>query len=1736
MSSDYTHRDSFPQDPTINQPQTETPQDQVGIGGSVKPEDKGISETSQSILEKGSQFFENLKTSSKNNNPSIKQLDKTNVKKSIPQAISKAFNTILYKTSKTRATQADKANNNPASIIKHIEYMGRARGEKWDVKYDNQVFTVMIPNPEEGGEPATIKFTEAGNQFTRFASLGGESKKQISNSSYTSLIKDILKEDAIPTKVNYKAMIKELNALAETSPKVSVNSKGVYTVTLESNAKNPEKPEFDTHGAIQFSFIYDAEAESYEIVPNEGASEPDKLAGTTDTSLSCLLDKVVKSNTNRLDRTNAEQLCSMLATRLKDENPINVLQALSNLFNNDPLFNRSEKQLDGVEDQYSWAKESFPKGIENFTEYITNQILDGIEKAQVNSDKEEKKLDPTKEEKEVSSKVIKLTSMFHTELGSLRHRKPVEIEAGDGGKYIQIQGHVRVKDGHESASFDSKCGVLSAKLGTSVDPDDTQNMGFVIKENKDGSKEFIVGRTSRTDTPYKVKQNSLMHAQALIESGIAKLTYPPENNGKPTFEFQRTDVSMMDNNLMKAFLAGSKSRLEGKPPESEMAFLESKKSTINDMWNPDRGNVFQDDKGVYIIHEIEFLENKDDLYPTTYYAKEYKPIFANLSIGTFVRNDACDRIREENIPVFKDLFNSQLSVNDQTTLNKHIDAITKGTLPKAYDLDKLSEPVQALQTFLNEKGFKIDNNAMRNLEIALTGMFLGQPVAPEHQAISMALSLFEVSQAAGLTIGCECKSGNDRTQVFTSLALASKEFQAAHGKSFFFMEASPNERFNFLATFFDTVPKSGRPNLLAARGPNDASDLNSPPQIKTGRQMVFMKMYNEFEALGKELGKVQKYEEIDKQLTDNLFLKKKVDERLPNVIDQGSPRKIRSQIESAALYLKGAFQESITQKPISSETITKHLRKLGKAKGEVWLTDYNDRTKEYTVTIPESAQGSINFSFKKDEASGKYKIPGTKIQSASYSKLVSKYRHELAAKGVVGTLEENLPSISDALAKVGQQGSIKTLFKNEDDNEVEALSIQLAVDKVNKYDKELLKGIETPILNMVLTIDTDRKQYVATFPNSSYQPITSQSIDNLLDRAINTLEYRLDRSDVKTHLNVLKNQISAKGYKPEVVYATLKQMEADHPFFQDNGSYEFIQYEGSSIKDQLYEALGAKASDKDKNVKYSNDLYQLLQVELNTLVKRNPVSISVGNADRDYIQSQGLVYANENGILIYDENRGPGSSELGNQYNADELFNAGKVTVSKNTEEGQAPVTIINRSGRTDSVAKIDKKSIMEIHNQLQDGTIGPLIEDENGKKYYTFKRVDISLLDTDKLKSRITSVASRAEGRPEESERKFLANKAKSYESRWDISNHDTFKDSTGRVYIERKVRHPNDPTTIVTVREYKPVATKAVMGSILGSDQIQKMRNEYLETFHDILRYDVDLTDDFSVQTNTHYNIYVTNALKILVDGSGKSLKQIQQAKSDLKDALEMINANVDMNTIDNLCIAISGYHNGKQVSNEALALSAASALYSLSKGMGLSVGCECKSGNDRTQVYVSYSIAHQEYLEKTGESFCWANASEDEQFEFLTYFFESMPESAHSNLAASRGIHSESDKYKDEHENRTWIKIDTNVLFHKMRNTYAKIAESKLETLESQRQKLEKSITEAQEPHIPPSKEDQQLKDSIIQLKTMVDKQESVMKNLVSKLYFKRSGIGVPSSPVTIYRSDPDNIVIGQRNRKA
>lgn len=430
----------------------------------------------------------------------------------------------------------------------------------------------------------------------------------------------------------------------------------------------------------------------------------------------------------------------------------------------------------------------------------------------------------------------KLVSEIATQIvGCILIRPETSIQLKTGGTLTQTHGHVS-QDENGLPQFIKHKSISAEIQKKEPNVGEIANHGIIKFENG-GESEIVLSRSSRTDTPEKIQDKSRADILARLNTTSKKgLTQIADN----LCTYQRTDVTLMDTNLLKATATAAKttlgslvSQVKGKGEktiEDERAFVAAKRES-----------------SAKLFKKAPYLEHRFSIDGKVVTVREMRPLIFNFVFSGQAKDEKNIReAREQNVLPCLVLFNKLLK-EKSPRLDSYKLLFENATHPEEVLATHKNELIGRLTTDLLQKTFSNEPEmhlALKGMLVTLTGKDeKGANYDTEHASDAQFLLLYNLSQVANSPISVECKSGNDRTATATALICAQKEYRAINGKPYDPLPFVPgvarrlhSEREEFGALFSKYILAFAKPNLLASRG----ADERGNPDIKTRKSPPFL--------------------------------------------------------------------------------------------------------------------------------------------------------------------------------------------------------------------------------------------------------------------------------------------------------------------------------------------------------------------------------------------------------------------------------------------------------------------------------------------------------------------------------------------------------------------------------------------------------------------------------------------------------------------------------------------------------------------------------------------------------------------------------------------------------------------------------------------------------------------------------------------------------------------------------
>lgn len=423
---------------------------------------------------------------------------------------------------------------------------------------------------------------------------------------------------------------------------------------------------------------------------------------------------------------------------------------------------------------------------------------------------------------------------LQAELVAFVERKEIQVGVeDDSGNEV---GVVKQNSGHMDYAEDGvgefhQGFTPSAELPNAKKIGNVVNQAYVTYDDKTtNKKEVLMCRSGRTDTPEKIKDKSagdiVTRAMASKRKGDNCLKAAQDKDGNKYFEYRRTDTTLMDTALLKSGFTLAKGALfnlgKETPLEAERLFVENKQKAVKNTWDESKCSGI-DEKGPYILHKL----NVDGSDITV---REYKPLVFQFVFSSQANTTSnLEAARKANLPSTLELGRLFAKEVGDTQLENCIKAYQEK--PNAKNKEDLEK--QLKNSHASVPAAKLRNKyALEGLYAMLTGVSMkGNSIDTIEGTGQQFLYASLLSEIAGVAIGAECKSGNDRTIAAVSLLSASKELEKINGEPFNPADVR-GDNADFKPVFTKYMIMLGEPNVMASRGVAEG-DKKKRPVLKT---------------------------------------------------------------------------------------------------------------------------------------------------------------------------------------------------------------------------------------------------------------------------------------------------------------------------------------------------------------------------------------------------------------------------------------------------------------------------------------------------------------------------------------------------------------------------------------------------------------------------------------------------------------------------------------------------------------------------------------------------------------------------------------------------------------------------------------------------------------------------------------------------------------------------------------
>jgi len=465
-------------------------------------------------------------------------------------------------------------------------------------------------------------------------------------------------------------------------------------------------------------------------------------------------------------------------------------------------------------------------------------------------------------DKELSAQAKTRKEIGNT-LAALVERKPVIqtfiAKNGVSATLTQAVGHIESEGG---VSTYVKGKTSSAEGQKTERVNELANQGSVVLKVGYKSK-LVVGRSARTSSDRQIKESSMgIISDKFQAEGEVGFIAKKDGSGQNYYEFQKTDISFMDTSRLKQIfsrLTNARNALfRGRPLEDECMLDGRHLAAIEKTWDPVNPNVKTDSRGAYIEHRINIIEKDGHNSIKTF--REYKPLFMNVLISSQANTTSNLRTaRERNIPsVIAAGKQLATQLNDQELLL----ALTN------CERSTSAEHIQALQNAINNLKVVIPDKppldpkigiALDGLIGLISGKLKGESIDTIPGTKAQLLYMLSIAELTKMGVSVKCKSGNDRTAIGVSMAVARAQFETVNGKPYDPSNTNAEEDKEFADSFINSMETFGRANVMGSRGPS--SETDDRPILKSKSHPL----------LAYELGKLDSDREVQFNKTVNLI-------------------------------------------------------------------------------------------------------------------------------------------------------------------------------------------------------------------------------------------------------------------------------------------------------------------------------------------------------------------------------------------------------------------------------------------------------------------------------------------------------------------------------------------------------------------------------------------------------------------------------------------------------------------------------------------------------------------------------------------------------------------------------------------------------------------------------------------------------------------------------------------------
>lgn len=530
-------------------------------------------------------------------------------------------------------------------------------------------------------------------------------------------------------------------------------------------------------------------------------------------------------NTSKINHHDPQALADKLCSKYDKKEILTAINTLTT--SNDPRFNGKKEGCA----QFTFDKDEFIEKINRSTKTPQSS------RAEIRQEEPETE---DIDDIEAPTTAEKMTKKIANELAILVKREDVVVpfESSKGKCTItQSMGHVSAGANGITYTKGKTASAESQKIEKLVE---LANQGSISMKGVDNKEKFITGRSARTSSEEQMKNSSLgIIADKFAAEGEEGFVLSEDK----VLEFQKVDISFLDTARRKQvatrLLSGSAALLKGRPIEDEYFFDKKHRQVIEKIWDPNGAGVKIDPiKGPYIEHEIcvNVKQANGSFTEELKKFREYKPVYMNVLVSAIANEKSDLQVAHEKSLPSAILMGKQLS--------HHIGAAELREAVNRCEQKRSKENLNSLKAEIQrakEKNPKADPIALDGIYALIAGETMnGESMLNVEGTKKTLLYTLAIAETLKMGPSIKCKSGNDRTAIGISTAVAREAFATCEGHPYDpgKTDNTPEDDALFAKYFTQAMETFGFATILASRGPIDSK--NSKPELKTGRSPLFL--------------------------------------------------------------------------------------------------------------------------------------------------------------------------------------------------------------------------------------------------------------------------------------------------------------------------------------------------------------------------------------------------------------------------------------------------------------------------------------------------------------------------------------------------------------------------------------------------------------------------------------------------------------------------------------------------------------------------------------------------------------------------------------------------------------------------------------------------------------------------------------------------------------------------------